>query len=113
MKKIFLVFCIVITILIFTACGNSQSISGTYKLIEMTAGGQDITSYLSSIEDVTLVIEGDKAQLIIGEDITEMTIDTDAQTMTGESAPSPYIIEGKTLTMEDESTETKMVFEKE
>ena len=121
MKRFTAILCaalLLISVLSLTACGGSssggQDISGTYTLVEMTVDGEDLTEYLSLIGDVTLTVDGSKASLDMAGDITEMTVDTGAQTIkSADGEVSPYTIEGNKLTLEEDSSDTKMVFEKQ
>lgn len=114
MKKTIAIVCAVLVLAFcLTACGGKGDISGTYKLVEMTSQGQDMTSYLEIVGEVLLIISGDKAQITMGGETTTMTVDTSKgilQDSTG--ASTPYTIEGNRLTMENTTSQSKMVFEK-
>ena len=118
MKKTVSVICVVL-VLAFTlslaACGNGaeRDFSGTYKLVEITASGQDMTSYLNKIGDVDLVIDGEKATLKMGEDTTVMIIDPRAMTVSSGGSTSPFKYENNKLIMEEKKADTRMVFEKQ
>ena len=119
MKKTVSLVCVVLVLVLslsLAACGSDGSgrdFSGTYKLVEITASGQDMTSYLDRIGDVTLVIEGEKATLDFGEDTTVMIIDPKGMTISSGGTTSPFSFENNKLTMEDKKADTKMVFEKQ
>lgn len=125
MKKTVSVICVVLVLalaLSLAACGSSGSgssggggkdYSGTYKLVEITAGGQDMSSYLGLVGSVTLTIEGDKATLKMGEDTTQMTVDSKAMTISSDGSASPFTFEDNKLTMQEKDSDTKMVFEKQ
>ena len=119
MKKTVSLICVVLVLalaLSLAACGGSsggKDYSGTYKLVKITAAGKDMTSYLNLVGDVTLTIEGDKATMKMGEDITEMTVDSKAMTISSDGAASPFTFEDNTLTLEEKGSDTKMVFEKQ
>lgn len=123
MKKTFSVICVVLVLaltLSLAACGGSGSggsggkdYSGTYKLIEITAGGKDMSSYLDLVGDVTLTIEGDKATMKMGEDTSEMTVDSKAMTISSDGSASPFTVEDNKLTLAENNSDTKMVFEKQ
>ena len=114
MKKAVSVICVVLVLalaLSLTACGKDYS--GTYKLVEITDSGQDMTSYLSSVGDVTLVIEGEKATLKMGEESTQMAVDTKTMTISSEGSAAPFTFEDNKLIMMEKNSDTKMVFEKQ
>ena len=118
MKKTVSVICVVLVLaltLSLAACGSGgeRDFSGTYNLVEITASGQDMTSYLSSIGDVTLVIQGDKATLKMGEETTVMIIDPKAMTISSEGSTSPFKYENNKLILEEKKSDTRMVFEKQ
>ena len=121
MKKTISIVCIfvmIMAVISLAACGSNNGsggndISGTYKLTEMTVSGEDMTQYLSLIGEVTLVVNGDKATLKMDDEVTEMTVDTKAKTMTSGGNASPFKIEDNKLIMEDTNAKTKMVFEKQ
>ncbi len=121
MKKLVSILCIIVTlasVLSLSACGKNNSnpgtdVSGSYKLIEMVVGGESMNEYLELIGDVILEVNGDKATLTMGEDVTELTVDTKAMTFTASGSASHFTVDGNTLTMEEKSAGTKMVFEKQ
>jgi len=114
MKKIISVICVVlmlISVLSLTAC-SGNSLDGTYNLVEMSSGGEDMTSYLSMIGDVTLTIKGDKATVVLGGETTELTVDAKNSVLKDESGEAtPFTVEGDRLTMENTESNSKMVFE--
>ena len=115
MKRSVSVLCallLLLSVACLTACGG-KDISGTYKLVEMTSGGEDMTKYIGMIDEVTLTVDGSKAKLEMGEDVSELIVDTKTQTVKTDGSSSPYTVEGNKLTLEDESSKTKMVFEKQ
>ncbi|MBQ6498901.1 MAG: hypothetical protein IJI48_03265 [Ruminococcus sp.] len=114
MKKTVSIICVVLVLalaLSLTACGKDYS--GTYKLVEISAAGQDMTSYLNKIGDVTLVIEGEKATLKMGKESTQMTVDSKAMTISSDGSAAPFTFEDNKLIMTEKNSDTKMVFEKQ
>ena len=117
MKKAISLFCaavLLVMMLSLTACGGSGTgvdVSGEYKLVEMKANGEDLSDYLSLIGDVTLSIDGTKATLNMGGEITELTVDTSKMVMSAGSDASPFTIDGNKLTLSED--DTSMVFEKQ
>ena len=89
------------------ACGGSLG-DGTYKLVEMKQGDQDMSDQIAIMEaagmSIDLVVKGDKATLM-GQ---EMTI-KDGKFVVGDESV-PFSVSGNKVTVEQEGT--KMVFEK-
>ena len=117
MKRTISIICAVlmlISVLSLTACsGSGSKLDGTYKLVEMSSGGQDMTSYLSMIGDVYLTIEGDKATIELGGETTNLKVDQKNSAFVDEAGDStPITVEGDRITMENPESESKMVFEK-
>ena len=116
MKKIISVVCVVLmifSVLSLSAC-SGNSLEGTYKLVEMTSGGQDMTSYLSMLGDVILTIKGDKATIDIGGETTQLTVDSKNSAFVDEEGEStPFTFEDNKLTMSSSESDSKMVFEKQ
>ena len=116
MKKIISVICVVlmlVSVLSLSACSGS-SLDGTYKLVEMTSGGQDMTSYLSMLGDVILTIQGDKASIELSGETTQLTVDSkNSAFIDVEGDSTPFTVEGTRLTMESSQSDSKMVFEKQ
>ena len=110
-KSIFALTLALLLILSLAACGGPDY-SGEYKLVEMVTNGQDMTAYLGVIGEVTLIIDGDRATLSVGEEISQMTVDTKAMTFTADGATSSFKVEDDKLTVESEDGKTRMVFEK-
>lgn len=115
MKKIISVVCIVMMLVgVMSLAACSGGLDGTYNLVEMSSGGQDMTSYLSMIGDVVLTIKGDKATIELGGETTELTVDTKNSVFKDETGEStPFTVEGDRLTMENPESNSKMVFEKQ
>ena len=115
MKKLICVICVVLMLVCaasLTACSGND-LDGTYKLVEMISGGEDMTSYLDIIGDVTLTITGDKAVIEISGETTELTVDTKNSSFIDEDGEStPFTLEDNRLTMQNEQSGSKMVFEK-
>jgi len=116
MKRTVSIICAVlmlISVLCLTACSGGSKLDGTYKLIEMSSGGQDMTSYLNMIGDVYLVIEGEKATIELGGETTQLKVDAKNSAFIDEAGDStPITIEGDRITMENPESQSKMVFEK-
>lgn len=117
MKKALSAVCVILVLalaLSLAACGSpGQDFSGTYKLVEMTNNGTDMTQYLSLIGDVILTIDGDRAKLDMQGDTSEFTVDSSKMTMSADGSTASFTVEDNKLTMQDESAKTKMVFEKQ
>ena len=115
MKKLISVICIVmmlVGVMSLAACSNS--LDGSYNLVEMSSGGEDMTSYLSMIGDVILTINGDKATIVLGGETTELTVDAKNSVFKDETGEStPFNVEGDRLTMENPESNSKRVFEKQ
>lgn len=116
MKRTVSIICAVlmlISVLCFTACSGGSKLDGSYKLVEMSSGGQDMTSYLNMIGDVYLVIEGEKATIELGGETTQLKVDAKNSAFIDEAGDStPITIEGDRITMENPESQSKMVFEK-
>ena len=123
MKKTISILCVAVLLMMMVglaACssgnaGGGQDISGTYKLVEMNSGGEDMTSMLTLI-NVTMTIEGDTAVVGMMDDTLEWKVDTGRQTFTNaDGASVPYRIEEDRLIVEggEDSSYGKMVFEKQ
>lgn len=116
MKRTVSIICAVlmlISVLCLTACSGGSKLDGSYKLVEMSSGGQDMTSYLNMIGDVYLVIEGEKATIELGGETTQLKVDAKNSAFIDEEGDStPITIEGDRITMENPESQSKMVFEK-
>ena len=116
MKRTVSIICAVlmlISVLCLTACSGGSKLDGSYKLVEMSSGGQDMTSYLNMIGDVYLVIEGEKATIELGGETTQLKVDAKNSAFIDEAGDStPITIEGDRITMENPESQSKMVFEK-
>ena len=116
MKRTVSIICAVlmlISVLCLTACSGGSKLDGSYKLVEMSSGGQDMTSYLNMIGDVYLVIEGEKATIELGGETTLLKVDAKNSAFIDEAGDStPITIEGDRITMENPESQSKMVFEK-
>lgn len=116
MKRTVSIICAVlmlISLLCLTACSGGSKLDGSYKLVEMSSGGQDMTSYLNMIGDVYLVIEGEKATIELGGETTQLKVDAKNSAFIDEAGDStPITIEGDRITMENPESQSKMVFEK-
>ena len=117
MKKSLSVICAILVLaltLSLAACGSSgQDYSGTYKLVEMTNNGTDMTQYLSLVGEVILTIDGNRAKLDMQGESSEFTVDSSKMTMSADGSTASFTVEDNKLTMQDESAKTKMVFEKQ
>ncbi len=116
MKRTVSIICAVlmlISVLCLTACSGGSKLDGSYKLVEMSSGGQDMTSYLNMIGDVYLVIDGEKATIELGGETTQLKVDAKNSAFIDEAGDStPITIEGDRITMENPESQSKMVFEK-
>lgn len=116
MKRTVSIICAVlmlISVLCLTACSGGSKLDGSYKLVEMSSGGQDMTSYLNMIGDVYLVIEGEKATIELGGETTQLKVDAKNSAFIDEAGDAtPITIEGDRITMENPESQSKMVFEK-
>ena len=116
MKRTVSIICAVlmlISVLCLTACSGGSKLDGSYKLVEMSSGGQDMTSYLNMIGDVYLVIEGEKATIELGGETRQLKVDANNSAFIDEAGDStPITIEGDRITMENPESQSKMVFEK-
>ena len=116
MKRTVSIICAVlmlISVLCLTACSGGSKLDGSYKLVEMSSGGQDMTSYLNMIGDVYLVIEGEKATIELGGETTQLKVDAKNSAFIDEAGDStPITIEGDRITVENPESQSKMVFEK-
>nr|WP_316624852.1 hypothetical protein [uncultured Ruminococcus sp.] len=116
MKRTVSIICAVLMLIIvlcLTACSGGSKLDGSYKLVEMSSGGQDMTSYLNMIGDVYLVIEGEKATIELGGETTQLKVDAKNSAFIDEAGDStPITIEGDRITMENPESQSKMVFEK-
>lgn len=120
MKKAISIICVAVLLVMtvsLAACspGGGQDISGTYKLVEMNSGGQDMTSMLTLV-NVTLTVEGDSAVLEMMGDTVNWKVNTANQMFTNPDGNSvPYKIEDDKLIVEggESSSYGKMVFEKQ
>lgn len=117
MKKVVSILCVavmIVMIMSFAACdgsGAGANIDGTYTLTGMTVEGEDYSSYLSLLGDVTLAVSGTTATLTMYEETQELTVDTEAQTMNGNGTSIAYTVSGDTITLAE--GETLMVFTKQ
>ena len=116
MKRTVSIICAVlmlISVLCLTACSGGSKLDGSYKLVEMSSGGQDMTSYLNMIGDVYLVIEGEKATIELGGETTQLKVDAKNSAFIDEAGDStPITIEGDRITMENPESQSKLGFEK-
>ena len=91
------------------ACGGGKISDGTYKLVQMTADGKDISDQLSAMEQygmsLDLVVSGDKATLMD----QEMTI-KDGKFTASDGSSAAFTVNGNKITVEEGNN--KMVFEK-
>lgn len=116
MKRAISIICAV-SLLIAVLClvGCSANIDGSYKLVEITEDGEDVSGQLGNAI-ITLEVKGKTATLsgtkdLTGEDSLTLTVDTEKKTMADETGTAvPYTVEGNKLTLE--SSGNKMVFEK-
>ena len=116
MKKTLSIICIFVVALMLTACG-SKGLSGTYKLVEVEANGQkmtseDIKNYGMSME---LTIKDDKNATLKSDDSeVALTYDdkqfTGKDQETGEMTSIPYTVSGNTLTLTEDGE--KLIFKK-
>lgn len=117
MKRIISVLCLAVMLVMMTglaACGEPK-LDGTYKLIELNNGEEDLTALLDAI-DVYMTIKDDHATLTFADQITEWEIDTKNGVMRNEEgAESPYRTEDNLIILENEENglTQRMVFEKE
>lgn len=116
MKRAISIIC-AISLLIAVLClvGCSANIDGSYKLVEITEDGEDVSGQLGDAV-ITLDVKGTTAKMsgmkdLTGEESVELTVDTEKKTMADETGTAvPYSVEGNRLTLE--SSGNKMVFEK-
>lgn len=89
------------------ACGGKLS-DGTYKLVELKQGDEDMSSQIAIMEaagmSIDLVVKGDKATLM-GQELTIK----DGKLSDGKT-DVPYTVNGNKITVEQDGN--KMVFEK-
>ena len=115
MKKIICVLCItVLLVMSLTAC-KGQSLDGSYKLVEMETGGEDISSVLKSV-NILMEIEADHAVLNFAGQMLEWEVDTETGVMrSSEGMETPYSVEDNRIILESEAdgTNSRMVFEKQ
>ena len=115
MKRIISIICIAALLLMtlcLSACGTR--LDGTYKLISIESGGNDLSSVLQNV-DVYMTIEKDQATVNFAEETMKWTIDEKAGVMRNdEGAESPYHLEDGKIILEnnDGGMVGKMVFEK-
>ena len=116
MKKVFSFLAIFIVAIMLTACGSKV---GTYKLVEMEAGGEKVDA--ASLEQfglkMELIIKDDKnAVLKIADDEKETALTYDDKTFTGideetgEEESIPYTFEGNKIILSQDGQ--KLVFQK-
>ncbi len=116
MKKAVSVICIaalLLAALSLSACGGS-GLDGTYKLISIESGGNDLSAVLQSVE-VYMTIEKDQATVNFAGQTMKWTIDEKAGVMRNdEGAESPYHLEDGKIILEnnDGGMVGKMVFER-
>lgn len=116
MKKFVSLLCIAVMLVMMTglaACGEPK-LDGTYKLIELNNGEEDLTALLDAI-DVYMTVKDDHATLTFADQITEWEIDMRNGVMRNEEgAESPYRIEDNLIILENEEDglTQRMVFEK-
>lgn len=91
------------------ACGGGKLADGTYKLVEMSADGQDMTDQIAMMEQygmsLDLTVSGDKATLMD----QEMKV-ADGKLTAEDGTSAPYTVNGNKITIEQGGN--KMVFEK-
>lgn len=116
MKKIVSLLCIAVILVMMSglaACGEPK-LDGTYLLVEMASGGQDLSDLLDDI-DICLTVKDDHATLTFADQTTEWEIDTKNSVMRNEEgAESPYRTEDNLIILENEEDGLthRMVFEK-
>ena len=119
MKKAISIICVAVMLVMMVslaACSTpGPDVTGTYKLVEMSSGGEDMTSMLTLIT-VTMTVEGDTALLELYGESLEWKVNTNNGTFSNaDGATIPYRVEGDQLILEggEDSTYGKMVFEKQ
>ena len=117
MKKLICVICVVLMLfcaVTLTACSGNNGLNGTYKLVELTSGGQDMTSYLSTLGDVFLTIDGNKATIELNGETSKLTVNPQKMVFIDETGEETiFTVEGNRLSMENTESNSKMVFEKQ
>ena len=115
MKRIISIICIAALLLMtlcLSACGTR--LDGTYKLISIESGGNDLSSVLQNV-DVYMTIEKDQATVGFADQTMKWTIDEKAGIMRNEDgAESTYRVEDGTIILEsaEDGVTGKLVFEK-
>ena len=117
MKKVLSVLCVLVLVVMLTACGKKTMV-GTYKLIEMEANGEKADAKMLETLGIKmeLVVNDDKTAVLKmdGEQDEKLTyndkefIGKDEET--GEDMSISYTLDGKKLTLSKDGE--KMVFEK-
>lgn len=114
MKRIISVICAVLILaLCLTACGEPK-LDGTYQLITMESGGEDLTALLGAV-DVYMTVKDGQATVDFAGQTMSWEIDEENGVMRNEDgAESPYRVEENQIILENEENGTisKMVFEK-
>ena len=111
--SILLLICM-LAALCLTACGKAENIDGSYKLVEMEAGGEDISDALNDVE-VTMTIEGTTATVVMDDQTIIWQVDYDNKVMINEEGQKEaYRVEDNKLIVEGNSADAgKMIFEKQ
>ena len=117
MKKtvsVLLLICMLAAALCLVACGKAENIDGSYKLVEMEAGGEDISDALDDVE-VTMTVEGTTATVVMDERTIIWQVDYDNKVMINEEGQKEaYRVEDNKLIVEGDSVDAgKMIFEKQ
>ncbi|MBR1534721.1 MAG: hypothetical protein IJ639_10170 [Ruminococcus sp.] len=114
MKKIISIICVAAMLaLCLTACGEPK-LDGTYKLITMESGGQDLSAMLGTLE-VYMTVKDDQATVDFAGQTMTWEIDEENGVMRNEQgAESPYRVEENQIILENEEDGVigRMVFEK-
>lgn len=114
--SVLMALCVLLSVMSLAACGKaaSESIDGTYQLVQMESGGSDITGLLENV-DVVLTVEGNKATVVMNDETVNWQVDLQGKQMINDDGQKvPYRAEGNQLIVEDaENTQGKMVFEKQ
>ena len=117
MKKVLSILCVFVLAIMLTAC--SKGMTGTYKLVEMSSGGEKVgeeTLKTLGIQ-MELKIKDDKnAVLSMDGDEVELTYDgstfTGKDLETGEVKSIPYKVDGNKIIITDTDEGEEMTFKK-